>query len=1291
MNSRDYLTDLVDDIDIDLSENEIDDILNEKEIDDIEILEEDPLKLFYTPNRISLRYTENPRDIEEDRQRLEMFLQLDKPSNKIFEKVDPLDLIHKKELQDAISTDNILKTSLKDKRQYQETKLPVIQFEELKLISLKIAPPSNINSPLPSALAVSQSLIIIGNRNGQILVFNYSGHEILSLKPKKGFGQVTSIDITDDENAAVVGYHFGQVALWDLRTGKCIRACNTLHTTAVLAVKFWEGTVNNVISGEICGRVMLIRYTKSLMSYSISSSELFYDQVGSVLAIERLIPDSKWPHPTDTAKIIAISGTRRIMILNLAEGIQLIYTIERPDNINEKMNPCITWKLAFCPEENEAIDHVLAVGWGEKIFLYKVKFALNEGIQLSGYLETDNEIKQIFWLSAEILFILGKSREIRVISSREMNKKIGDCGKRAILDETYANRDIATQSYIKKEGKDQYTYYNTIKCYNRLSFLLGNKDFQKGRLLNWRECIDELAKKNEWFEVLALGIDLYQGKGKKLYGLPRNKDELRNILEDVVRKYVKISSLAWVHRISNTIEFCIGIESLETLFNEFFDIFIDQGGPENMKIFMNTLEPFILAKEIRIIPTPILGKMIGYYLNAKLPNVIERIILNLDPSCIDHRHVIPACEEHNLITTYIFLSTNSIAPNFNNPFDRLYQNILKSEKKQRLLLIYKLLWYARLCIKGELFPDGLIKKGLYPRAVSDTVNWIIHKDHLELLLEADPVATLNVIWLVFQETAAVNVIKNCLELAPSFQEIVDHLLFQRDIGSFLYHLIAHFIIKTAPFTYVNLKSDVYMKLLKYLMQERKFITASQIYASNIDEYVENFSVRTEVNLPFTEISIEEKGSLLLIILKKCGKLNETDIHDLYKIAELSPYTEVQVYLLELKGEYAKCVNYFIKCTSEVVRKKVFTWLHDVFSEITEAEREHLKKEVMSCLSSLVDIDSDLTAKIVTDWYQGKHIEVVRKLDNAPKLQMKYLGELTKGTLDEDLVHRYIILLCQNDSKSVLPFLSGREDYNLDYSLEQCIKYNVIEGSAYLNEKLGNIKDALDLLLNRAEKNKRLLSDRIKNREPIPKDITEIIYNDIKKCIELCLRNASRLDAAESEEHWFQVLHSILSLYKNFEDSFTIHPSLEPTAHGLIKEILEHMMASVDFNKIISFITKNFEKIPFKHFKDNIYQILSQHSYQKNIVKQAISLLSSDVKGMTKNLYNYRNKGVTSQQLCGACKNKMTSERLFQEKFIIFICGHGFHARCARDNMCAVCLEDNRRKGELVFNSNKKRK
>ena len=144
-------------------------------------------------------------------------------------------------------------------------------------------------------------------------------------------------------------------------------------------------------------------------------------------------------------------------------------------------------------------------------------------------------------------------------------------------------------------------------------------------------------------------------------------------------------------------------------------------------------------------------------------------------------------------------------------------------------------------------------------------------------------------------------------------------------------------------------------------------------------------------------------------------------------------------------------------------------------------------------------------------------------------------------------------------------------------------------------------------------------------------------------------------------------------------------------HALIKDLLEHMMSSIEFNKIISFITKNFEKIPFKHLKENICQILSQHTYQKVIFKQAINLLTSDIRGMTKNLYYYRNKGVTSQERCGACKNLMSSETFYKEKFIVFICGHGYHAKCVKDNLCLVCIRDDEKKGDFVFNTTYKRK
>jgi hypothetical protein len=271
---------------------------------------------------------------------------------------------------------------------------------------------------------------------------------------------------------------------------------------------------------------MLSEYGKTFISAFIHQSELFYDFVGTVLSIQRLVPDPNWPHPTDTGIIVAIAGTDRILVFDLYETPKVIYKIERPADVLVTAYPCISWKRAMCPDDHEPLDHILAVGWGERISLYRFKFSLEEGVLPAGFLETDSEIKAIFWLSFEILFVLGKSREIRIITSREMNKeiyrKIAD-SKKAILDETYANRDLAYQSYLKKDGKDYFTYYNTIKCNERLALLLGNRDYQRGRLLNWKECIDELSKKNEWLEVLALGIDLYLGKGKKLYGLPKKK------------------------------------------------------------------------------------------------------------------------------------------------------------------------------------------------------------------------------------------------------------------------------------------------------------------------------------------------------------------------------------------------------------------------------------------------------------------------------------------------------------------------------------------------------------------------------------------------------------------------------------------------------------------------------------------------------------------------------------------------------------------------------------------------
>lgn len=59
-----------------------------------------------------------------------------------------------------------------------------------------------------------------------------------------------------------------------------------------------------------------------------------------------------------------------------------------------------------------------------------------------------------------------------------------------------------------------------------------------------------------------------------------------------------------------------------------------------------------------------------------------------------------------------------------------------------------------------------------------------------------------------------------------------------------------------------------------------------------------------------------------------------------------------------------------------------------------------------------------------------------------------------------------------------------------------------------------------------------------------------------------------------------------------------------------------MMESVDFNKIVEFISNKYGDIPFKNFKKNFSDVLSRFSYQKNILRKATELLNQDIKHMT---------------------------------------------------------------------------
>jgi hypothetical protein len=71
---------------------------------------------------------------------------------------------------------------------------------------------------------------------------------------------------------------------------------------------------------------------------------------------------------------------------------------------------------------------------------------------------------------------------------------------------------------------------------------------------------------------------------------------------------------------------------------------------------------------------------------------------------------------------------------------------------------------------------------------------------------------------------------------------------------------------------------------------------------------------------------------------------------------------------------------------------VFTWIHTTFERLEEEELEMLKDEVFKYINLLVEIDSSATSKLIKIWFSDSRDLIIAKLDNAPKLQIKYLGK-----------------------------------------------------------------------------------------------------------------------------------------------------------------------------------------------------------------------------------------------------------------------------------------------------------
>ena len=67
-----------------------------------------------------------------------------------------------------------------------------------------------------------------------------------------------------------------------------------------------------------------------------------------------------------------------------------------------------------------------------------------------------------------------------------------------------------TLDIMKNINKD--LYVQTIISNKKAMYVISNKEFYCGYLLNWQQCLNYLTDKSDWMDALVFGLNIYSGK-----------------------------------------------------------------------------------------------------------------------------------------------------------------------------------------------------------------------------------------------------------------------------------------------------------------------------------------------------------------------------------------------------------------------------------------------------------------------------------------------------------------------------------------------------------------------------------------------------------------------------------------------------------------------------------------------------------------------------------------------------------------------------------------------------------
>ena len=512
-------------------------------------------------------------------------------------------------------------------------KIDLIEFELKSQNSSKLLRKMNdIN-----CIKIAGDKLYTGDKSG--IVYMYQIDKGLELE---GFG-VTGFNspVTVIENKGneylLVGYENGTINLFDVKKNMLIKSINDIHKTKILALKFVSIEKNSfqVISSDEEGQVMFINSSNTMLNKKTVRTIIFKEDEPTY-AITKFKPFEE-----NKLTFLAFALTNKVHIYTLEPRLNSIFEIKKPKYAEKNDIPDISLGWGIRPIQENSKKKVeikkrdkeilLAVGWGNIISLYGFQ---NKGDNYRiegpiGFYQNNYPLIRVGFFSISIIYFFDKNSQIKALNTAFFNYgKYEDnklnANNNALIDEgeKFKNMKFNNISSIKEK---EYKYYrNFIYNMKKSIYLLTNEGLRIGKILNYKDCINNIRNGNNWISALCLAIDIYKGNYNNFMGVPLDKEERKKLLYPylihLLNLYIdynfnvdnesnsdiellsssstpdnnisEIKDEKIMECINVSIEFCIEINSVDYLLKDVERTFARSGKSD---LFYKFFEPFIFS------------------------------------------------------------------------------------------------------------------------------------------------------------------------------------------------------------------------------------------------------------------------------------------------------------------------------------------------------------------------------------------------------------------------------------------------------------------------------------------------------------------------------------------------------------------------------------------------------------------------------------------------------------------------------------------------------------------------